>query len=110
MSVVLRGIPRLAAALRLFCALAIAVVTTFHACNIATAQTPEPAFACATAHQDAPDHADLSGEKCHTCTVVSLPAMMTVASAVDDSTGSVAAPVRDLVSFTPRLTSPPPRA
>ncbi len=109
-SVVLRRVPRLAVFLRLFCALAIALVTTFHTCGIATAQASEPAFVCATAHQDAPDHADLSGEKCHTCTVVSLPAFLTAVATVDESTGSVAAPARDLISFTPHIVSPPPKA
>ena len=108
--VVLRQVPRLAAALRLFCALAVAVVTTFHTCGIATAETAAPTVVYAAAESDAPDQADLSAEKCHICTVVSLPALMTVASAVDGSPGSFAASVRDLVSFTPHITSPPPKA
>jgi hypothetical protein len=108
-SVALQGVPRLAAALRLFCALAIALVTTFHICANAMAAGSEPTIVCA-ADRDVPHDADLAGEKCHLCTVVSLPAFLTAASAVDDSPGSVAASVRDLVSFTPRITSPPPKA
>jgi hypothetical protein len=100
----------MAALFRLFCALAVAIVTTYHTCRVATAQACQPAAICAPTHQHAPDHANFSGAKQHNCTMVSLPAFSVVLAATDESTVCDAAPVGDLASFYPRLTSPPPKA
>lgn len=101
---------RVAVLVRLFCALAVAIVTTYHTCRLATAQASQLAAIYAPTHQHAPDHANFSGEKCHNCTMVSLPAFSVVLAPTDESTVCDAAPVRDLTSFHPRLTSPPPKA
>ncbi len=101
---------RVAVLFRLFCALAVAIVTTYHTCCFATAQASQPAAIGAPTHQHAADHANSSGEKSHNCTMVSLPAFSVVLAATDESAVCDAAPVRDLASFHPRLTSPPPKA
>jgi len=108
---------RVAVLFRLFCALAVAIVTAYHfcclgthTCCLATAQASQPAAIYASSHQHAPAHANLSGGKCHNCTMVSLPAFSVVLAATDESTVCDAAPVRDLASFHPHLTSPPPKA
>jgi hypothetical protein len=102
---------------RLFCALAVAIVTAYHfcclgthTCCLATAQASQPAAIYASSHQHAPAHANFSGKKCHNCTMVSLPAFSVVLASTDESTVCDAAPVRDLTSFHPGLTSPPPKA
>lgn len=95
---------------RLLCVLVVALVTTYHTCRPATAQASQPAVICVPIHQNAPDHMSFSGEVCHTCTMVSLPAFSVMLSATDESTACDAASVQDLTPFHPRLTSPPPKA
>lgn len=96
---------------RLFCALAVAFVTTFHVCGIATASAEAPTAILAAAANDAPqDEAGLSSaEKCHVCATVSLPASMAAADASPGKAAAQYAPVRDLVSFKTSLSPPPPR-
>lgn len=95
---------------RIFCALAVAFVTTFHVCGIATASASAPTAISAVATDDAqPANAGLSAEKCHICAMVSLPALTSIADAALSNTDVLDAPVRDLVSFQTRLTPPPPR-
>jgi len=100
---------RAAAFFRLFCVLAVAVVTTFHTCGLATAQASQPVAICAAAEQDASEQADFSVEKCHICTVVSLPSLPVTVAPIDRC-DCAAAPVQGLAPFTPALTSPPPKA
>lgn len=101
---------RVAVLFRLFCALAVAIVTTYHTCCLAPVEASEPAAIGAPLQQHAPDHVNFAGDKCHDCTMVSLPAFSTMLAATDESTVCDAAPIRDLASFHPRLTSPPPKA
>ena len=61
---------------RVFCALAVAFVTTFHVCGIATASAYAPMAVQALESDGAPqDEASLPGEKCHVCATVSLLAL-----------------------------------
>lgn len=101
---------RVAALCRLFCVLAVAIVTTHYSCRLTAAQASQPTAICAPTHQGAPEHANLSGEKCHHCTMISLLASSVVLAAPDESADCNAAPVHDLASFNPRQTSPPPKA
>lgn len=100
---------RAAAFFRLFCVLAVALVTTFHICGIAAAQASQPVAISAAADQDVPEQADFSVEKCHICTVVSLPSLPVTVAAVDRG-DCTPMPVRSLATFNPALTSPPPKA
>ena len=109
-------IPRVAAHFRLFCVLAVAMVTTFHMCGVRTAQAFQPTQALqsivvlAASDQSLPDQAtDLAGERCHFCTVVSLPPLSAATAGVDGNAPDVARAVPNLASFHARLTSPPPR-
>ena len=96
---------------RVFCALAMAFVTTFHVCNIATASASVPTAIYAAGTDDAqPADAGLSAEKCHICAMVSLPALTQTAEASPDAVAVRQAPVRSLVSFQTSLAPPPPRA
>lgn len=96
---------------RFFCALAVAFVTTFHVCGIATASAAAQTAIHAPAANDAPqDEGSLPGEKCHVCAMVSLPALTAPAEAAPDRIAVHEALVRDLVSFQASLTPPPPRA
>ena len=95
---------------RIFCALAVAFVTTFHVCGIAGASAESPtAIYAATADDAQPADAGLSAEKCHICAMVSLPALTAVADAPLGKTDVRDASIHDLVSFQTRLTPPPPR-
>jgi len=95
---------------RLFCALAVAFVTTFHVCGIATASTYAPTAVHAPEAENASqDEASLAGETCHVCATVSLPALTQTADVSLDTIAIRQAPARDLVSFQTSLTPPPPR-
>jgi hypothetical protein len=96
---------------RVFCALAVAFVTTFHVCGIATASAYAPMAVQALESDGAPqDEASLPGEKCHVCATVSLPALTQAAEASPGAIAVRQAPVRGLVSFQTSLAPPPPRA
>jgi hypothetical protein len=102
---------RVSSLFRVFCAVVLAVVTTFHVCDAASARDigPSPIVheASDTAHQAG--DIDVTAEKCHLCTVVSLPAALaggaTLAVLHVVPTGGSA----DLTSLSPSATSPPPR-
>jgi len=100
---------RAAAFFRLFCVLAVALVTTFHTCGLSTAQAAQPIAISVAAEQDSSEQADFSVEKCHMCAVVSLPSFAVAAAAVDRG-DCTSVPVHGLAPFTPSLTSPPPKA
>ncbi|MCC8430082.1 hypothetical protein LJ725_13985 [Reyranella aquatilis] len=98
-----------AAFFRLFCVLAVAVVTTFHVCGLSTAQAAQPSAISAVVEQHADDQADFAVEECQFCMAASLPS--TALTVVDvDRRDCVLAPMRALSPFTPFLTSPPPKA
>jgi len=95
----------------LFCALAVAFVTTFHVCGIATANATLAASIHAPTADDSPqDEGSPAGEKCHVCATVSLPVPTPVEDASPDRIAVRQAPVRDLVSYHTSLAPPPPRA
>jgi hypothetical protein len=97
--------------LSIFCALAIAVVSTFHVCGWAPVSSSPGEFGVYAASIDTPlGESDIGQEKCHVCAVVSL----TVDGNVDAMTA-----MRDIVpagrlvrlfSLQPQSTVPPPRA
>lgn len=101
---------RPAGLLRMFCALAVAIVTTFHVCGFAAARDAGPALVV----YQASDHAqtgdvEMTAEKCHMCAVASLPATLTFASAHNVLHSVPAGASSDLLPFWPSATSPPPR-
>jgi hypothetical protein len=97
---------------RLFCALAVAFVTTFHVCGIATASAEASTAIFAAAANDGPrdESGPPSAEKCHVCATLSLPSLLAVTDAPLGKVPVRAAPVRGLVSFQTPLSPPPPRA
>ena len=103
---------RVSALLRVFCALALAVVTTFHVCGAASARDIGPAPIVHEASDNISHQAgdvDVTAEKCHICTVVSLPAALASGATLAVLHIVPAGLSADLVSFSPSATSPPPR-
>jgi len=102
---------RVSALLRVFCAIALAVVTTFHVCGAASARDIGPApivYEASGASHQAGD-VDVTAEKCHICTVVSLPAILASSATLLVLHVVPAGVSADLISFSPPATSPPPR-
>lgn len=103
---------RVSALFRLFCAVALAVVTTFHVCGAVSARdvglAPIVHETSDLSHQGG--DIDVTAEKCHICTVVSLPAV--VASGATPAVLHVvpAGVSADLASLSPSATSPPPKS
>ncbi len=102
----------MSALLRVFCAVALAVVTTFHVCGAVSARDLGPApilHEVSDASHQAGD-IDVTAEKCHICTVVSLPAIL-ASGATPPVLHVVPSGVSAyLVSRSPSATSPPPKA
>ena len=100
----------LAQAGRLLCALAIAVVTTFHVCDVASARTVD--ILSVTAETlDQTNASDVAAvEKCHICAVVHSLAAATTGST--QGAGHVVPPgeMASLTPFSQSYTGPPPRA
>ena len=103
---------RVSAQLRVFCDLALAVVTTFHVCGAVSAWDFGPTLivheASDVSHQAG--DVDVTAEKCHICTVVSLPAALAGGGMVAVVHVVPAGVSADLISFSPSATSPPPRS
>jgi hypothetical protein len=103
---------RMSALFRVFCAVALAVVTTFHVCGAVSARDFGPApivhEASDVSHQGG--DIDVTAEKCHICTVVSLPAALAGGATLAVRRVVPAGVSPDLISFWPSATSPPPRA
>jgi hypothetical protein len=102
---------RMSALFRVFCAVALAVVTTFHVCGAVSARDFGPApivhEASDVSHQGG--DIDVTAEKCHICTVVSLPAALAGGATLAVRRVVPAGVSPDLISFLPSATSPPPR-
>ena len=102
---------RVSALLRVFCAVALAVVTTFHVCGAVSAQDIGPApivYEASDVFHQAGD-IDVTAEKCHICTVVSLPAALASGATLAVLHVVPAGVSADLISCSPSATSPPPR-
>lgn len=102
---------RISALFRVFCAVALAVVTTFHVCGAVSARNIGPApivhEASDVSHQGG--DIDVTAEKCHICTVVSLPAAVAGGATLAALHVVPAGVSPGLISFLPLATSPPPR-
>lgn len=98
----------LARSFRILCIIALATMTTLHVCDATTDRSVD--MVSAVAADKAPAADTIVVEKCHTCAVVSLPAVL----GVEDYTPVVrwipSAPVATLTSFTEPAIGPPPRA
>jgi hypothetical protein len=102
---------RPAALFRLFCAFAVAIVTTFHVCGTASARSVGPDPIVVDASNDAvPGDIDITSEQCHVCAVVSLPATEQGAAIPQLPHPVPVSASTILLSFCPSATSPPPRA
>lgn len=102
---------RISALFRVFCAVALAVVTTFHVCGDASARGIEPtpiAHETSDVSSQAGD-IDVTAEKCHLCTMVSLPAAVAGGATLVVLHIVPAGVSADLISFSPSATSPPPK-
>lgn len=96
--------------LRVFCTLAVAIVATFHVCGIASVRDLGPAtIAYEQSSEPSRGDADVTAEKCHVCTVVSLPATLDGGAELLAQRPAPGVPSR-LLSFLPSATAPPPRA
>jgi len=103
---------RVSALLRLFCAFALAVVTTFHVCDAASARDigPSPAVHEVSGSSHEAGDVDVTAEKCHICTVVSLPAALASGKVLAVLHVVPAGVSAELVSRPPSATFPPPKA
>jgi len=93
------------------CALVVAVVTTFHVCGAASARDigPSPVVYEASDVSHQAGDIDVTAEKCHICTVVSLPAVLAGGATLPVPYVVPAGAAADLISFSPSATSPPPK-
>lgn len=96
-------------ALRLLCALAVAIVATFHVCDAAAAGRMADVAIAAPSGDDSPS-APAVVEKCHLCAVVSLPALMTADAVVSIVRSIPAGTTLHVVAFEQPAIGPPPRA
>ena len=103
---------RISVLFRVFCAVALAVVTTFHVCGAVSARDIGPApivhEASDVSHQGG--DIDVTAEKCHICAVVSLPAALAGGATLAVPHVVPAGVSPDLISFLPSASSPPPRS
>ena len=101
---------RLKSVLGIVCALAVAVVSTFHVCGFASSRGSLGAPGLYAAAVDAPlGDTDVSPEKCHICAVVSLPVEADMDTARPADSVVPAGRLIRLVSLQPQSTAPPPR-
>src|SRR5262245_37862944 len=98
-------------ALRVLCALAVAITTTFHVCGATNGRTVDVVAVAADTDTDDSCPPPLKAvEKCHVCALASLPAILTaehtvqVADVIPDGTTLQVTPFRQ-----PAI-GPPPRA
>ena len=100
-------------ALRLVCAVAIALVATFHVCNATDGRVAD-IVSVATATSGDVDGTRPSGlaavEKCHVCAVASLPALLTAEQAVTVVRTIPAGTTLQVTPFSQPTVGPPPRA
>jgi hypothetical protein len=95
---------------RILCIIALAMMTASHVCDATTERVVGLVSVAASSGDKAPSADKIVVEKCHTCAVVSLPAVL----AVEDYTTVVrwipSTSVATLTSFTEPAIGPPPRA
>jgi hypothetical protein len=96
-------------AVRLLCALAVAIVATFHVCDAAAAGRTADVVIAAPSGDEAPS-APAVVEKCHLCAVVSLPALMAADSTVSIVRSIPAGTTLHVAAFEQPAIGPPPRA
>jgi hypothetical protein len=98
--------------LRLLCAIAIAMTATFHVCDVTAARAVELISAAADdAAIGKGKSADVVAvEKCHTCAVVSLPAIAAPVAFVSPVHWIPQGTVLHLTPFLEPTVGPPPRA
>lgn len=99
----------LARALRLFCAVAIAIVTTFHVCNAADGRAIDVVTMPAQADEGCPSPLE-AVEKCHTCALASLPAILAAEQVVEMMREIPAGTTLQVMPFRQPAVGPPPRA
>ncbi len=93
-----------------FCAFAVGFVVTFHVCNTASLFTPALAAVNDVASDESSSSkGDVSPEKCHICTVVSLAATVTGDMPASLSPRVLSVRVARLDSASLPATDPPPR-
>ena len=96
--------------LRVFCAFAVGFVAIFHVCNTMLPLSPALAVVSDVASDESSSSTgDVSPEKCHICTVVSLPAAVTGDMPASLPARVLSVRVARLDSASLPATDPPPR-
>jgi hypothetical protein len=95
-------------ALRLLCALAIAIVATLHVCDAAAAGRTADVVIANPSGDDSPVAPSVI-EKCHLCAVVSLPALMAADAVVCVVRSIPAGTTLHVSAFDQPAIGPPPR-
>jgi hypothetical protein len=95
-------------ALRLLCAFAVAIVTTFHVCNAAGGRSVDVVTLSASADEGCPPTLK-AVEKCHTCALPSLPAILAAEQVVKVVPVIPAGTTLQVTPFSQPAIGPPPR-
>jgi hypothetical protein len=96
-------------ALRLFCAFAVALVTTFHVCNAAGGRAVDVVMLSADADEGGSSPLQ-AVEKCHTCALASLPAILATEQVVEVVHAIPVGTTLQVTPFSQPAIGPPPRA
>jgi len=96
-------------ALRLVCAFAVALVTTFHVCNAASGRIVDVVTVSAESDGGCPSPLKVV-EKCHTCALASLPVILSVDQVVEVVHAIPAGATLQVTPFDQPAIGPPPRA
>lgn len=95
--------------LRVFAALIVVFVTTYHTCGAATAAELRMLAFVDSADAGAPLDQESTVEKCHVCTVVSIPAPALKFADISDPSVVPSGTVTQLVTVYFSATAPPPK-
>ena len=95
---------------RVLCTFALAMVTTFHVCDVAAARVVDVVSAFSDAGDDGTSSDTVVVEKCHICAVVSLPAIITGDDYVKVARSIPPGSTLHVIAFSQPAIGPPPRA
>lgn len=95
---------------RLLCALAIAIVTTFHVCDMTATRTVEAVPTMSDSSDNGSTNDVMVVEKCHICAVVSLPAILSGDGYVKIIRSIPPGSTLHVTPFSQPAVGPPPRA
>jgi hypothetical protein len=96
-------------ALRVLCAFAVAITTTFHVCGATDGRTVAVVAVAADTDDSCPPPLK-AVEKCHVCALVSLPAILTAEHSVQVARVIPGGTTLQVTPFSQPAIGPPPRA